>query len=512
MHESLDLRNLANIESIRLRRVANAVVAGSQDDLYFLNELITVRPPAEAALFLPALFVNVDSARIPDRNTLDALVSSSSHIPSVYLGVESIHAITRLALIRVLPANAFQDLWPHIWSWLDFIHTYWDYLPMLGDRASQRKAAVRHAIIICALDKDKETSVTIRSTPGVRRLLAAAWKEKISGELRFSRDSLRFNGPFHAIGGLLAIVADGNDKESNFDEILEGVGGNITDLASTMVQHLARVEHSASAFTDPPHALDPHIATIFVGGCFSFWIGNPEIRCRLTAALQSVGYIPRLITTIFNLLDTIGIGKALGMCIYEVTMVLETIPSIALAFDSGLLRVVITIAASLTAAHKDTYSHGGVYKLIAEMLEVVIPWALMHHTVLAQLKLCFPDTMEFAGRSAIHTSAFRTQWENLSALMRLRLGFFDFWEANERPVLAACDNMICQKIDLKRKFKRCAACHSVNYCSEECQSADWRAEHRAMCQQLRSARTVPDGLTTRDRSFLRALLTRDYRL
>ncbi|KAJ7602444.1 hypothetical protein DFH06DRAFT_1397406 [Mycena polygramma] len=508
MHHSLDLRNLSNIKSTRIRRVANAVAAGSKIDLRVLNAVTEIIPPTEAVFVLPALFVNIDSARIPDPSTLDSLLSSSSHIPSLLLAFESIRAITRLAVIHVLPVDAFQDLWPHIWNWLDFIHSYWDCLPMLGDRTSQVKAMVGHSVIIRALDKDENTSKNIRSTPGVRRLLAAAWKEKISGNIQYGSDPT--HGPFLSIVELLTIITDGKDDKSNFDEILEGVGGNITDLTSTMVQHLASVPHFTSRWNNPSH-----VATAaYAGSCYNIWAGDFEIRCRLQTTLQSVGYIPELLTTICRFHGTPAV-EAMNMFLFELGMALRTISDIVLAFRSGLLRVVITIGASMTPVDKDaTDFRGRIYKKIAEMLETFLPWSLMHYTVLAQLKQCFLDTMEFAADSMIHTSPLRTQWENLSALMRARLQFFDFWEAHGRPSFAACDN---------RKASPFAETIPQFLTSA---SVDWRAEHRAMCQRLRYSTRTPllllaynpsplpetfETINTRGGSFLRALLTDDYK-
>ncbi|KAJ7658159.1 hypothetical protein DFH06DRAFT_1472845 [Mycena polygramma] len=493
MHDSLDLRNLSKIKSAKTRRIANAVAAGSEIDLHVLYDLTSTIPPAEAALFLPALFVNVDSARIPDPSTLDSLLSGSSHIPSVYLGFESIRAISRLAAIGLVPVAVCRDLWPRIWNWLDFVHTYWDSIPMLVE-LGQETAIVAHSILLLAFDKDHETAKTMRSTPGVRRLLAAAWKRMIEGDLR-TRD----HAAFDIICDLLSVVSDSNDLESNFDEVLDGVGGDINDLASTIVRHLSR------AHINP----NPRSVYFFVRNGLSFLRVTPEIRGRLKATLQSVGFTATLITTISKLSGTLAVG-AMDLCLFELTVALESPSSIALAIEAGLLRLVITLASSVTAADKDTDSRR-TYTMIEELLHTQLPLSLMHYEVLSKLEPCFTETMEFAARSTIHTSAFRTQWESLSTTMKVCVDFFHLWEGQERPSFAACDNATCGKIDVKHNFKCCANCQSGNYCSEDCQSADWHAEHKALCKQLRSVRLkTPETRTTRAKSYLRALLTHDY--
>ena len=40
----------------------------------------------------------------------------------------------------------------------------------------------------------------------------------------------------------------------------------------------------------------------------------------------------------------------------------------------------------------------------------------------------------------------------------------------------------CNKVELNRgQFKRCARCRVPAYCSVDCQKADWRSTHKAVC-------------------------------
>ncbi|KAJ7633855.1 hypothetical protein DFH06DRAFT_686498 [Mycena polygramma] len=473
MHDSLDLRNLSNINSTKTRGVANAVAAGSENDLDVLCELITTIPRAEAALFLPALFVNVDSARIPDPNTLDFLLSASSHIPSIYLGFKSIHAISHLAAMYLVPVAVSQDLWPRIWNWIDFLHSCWDSIPMMV-QFCQEKVILVHSILILALDKDHETSKTMRSTPGVRRLAAAAWKSMVGGD-----PGPRDHATLSRIGGILSIVSDSSQVESNFDEVVDGVGGNITDLASTMVRHLSRAH------------INPNPASIYalVRGCLSFLRINSESRCRLKVALKSEGFTSTLITAIFKLHGIPAVG-AMELCLLELTRALDSPSDIALAIEAGLLQLVITIAASMTATDKDANLRQ-IYLLIEQMLETQLRLPLLRYEVLSKLASSFEEILEFAERSTIHTSAFQGQWQDLHSSIRKPLTLFMSWAAQGKPSFTGCDNIACGKIGLKHNFKCCSNCQSATYCSEDCQSADWRAEHRGMCQRLRSARLGP---------------------
>ncbi|KAJ7656737.1 hypothetical protein DFH06DRAFT_1298045 [Mycena polygramma] len=497
--------------------------------------MIATISPAEATLFLPALFLNLDSARIPDASRLDALLSTSSPVPYIHLALGSLRALGGLIGIDALPANASQQLWPHVslrkkanfgvpehfqeqfmengngarndtssgtpkfaffrsvWNWLDFLHTYGDYLP-IRDALAETSTCALHCIVILALDKDRKTSRVIRATPGVRRLLAAAWSALLL-------DGIQGGAPpsLEIIVEMLSVISDGKEDESNFDEIVEGAGGTIQHLAFTVVQHLSR------ACCSP----DSHSTRIFIRACLAFLRDGPQTTCRLKTALHSSGFIPMLIKVVSRFYR--APEEAMETTLYELLVALRTPPNVAEAIDCGLLPAVVTVAGSITAGNETDDNAQVIYKIVTGLLETVLPLSLVHYCVLAELKKCFHRTMDFAATSTIQTSLFWTLWKDLSALMKARVEFFDSWEEQLRPAFAACDSTMCGKIDARHNLRRCANCQSTNYCSEDCQSADWHAEHRAMCQKLASVKLdIPDTLTTRGKLFLRALVTREH--
>ncbi|KAJ7667001.1 hypothetical protein DFH06DRAFT_1127012 [Mycena polygramma] len=75
----------------------------------------------------------------------------------------------------------------------------------------------------------------------------------------------------------------------------------------------------------------------------------------------------------------------------------------------------------------------------------------------------------------------------------------------------------------------CSSCKRQWYCSKRCQSADWKDGHREACERMVSSSKLhwcrvhvatpddyisdePEPLSTRDRSFLRALIDHDYKV
>ncbi|KAJ6461325.1 hypothetical protein C8R45DRAFT_1220744 [Mycena sanguinolenta] len=492
MHDCLHIRNISRIKSPRMRQLAKGIAAGSETDVQRFCDLETTFETSDAILFLPALFLNLDIARIPTPSRIDTLLSDRLPIPYIRLAFDSLRAICHLASMDGIPIDASPDLWPSLWNWLDFFHTYWDHLPF-AKRVSRIQSCMLHSSILLALDKDEDTSKVLRSTPGVRRILAAAWKGMLYDDAMFSRSP---SGAFSIIIDIFRpLLIGATEKQAGFEEIVEAVGG-LEDLASALLQHLARARVNPNV----------HETGKFVFSCFGFFMSDfQEAFHPLQAVLHSMGFIPIVVTTLSSLHGTAA-DSGVEMCLSYLANHLSSPSEIALALESGLLPVILGIAGSTESPTN------GIRRLITKMLDEVLPRSLVHHTVLSLLQKSLPEAIVLARDSTIHTSTFSANWIGLVSMMKARLDFFNSWEAQSRPCYKACDNLACGKIDVRRSFKCCSTCHGADYCSEECQSADWRAGHRDMCQRLAAIRLQkPETLTTRGRCFLRALLSHDYR-
>ncbi|KII90718.1 hypothetical protein PLICRDRAFT_106414 [Plicaturopsis crispa FD-325 SS-3] len=77
-----------------------------------------------------------------------------------------------------------------------------------------------------------------------------------------------------------------------------------------------------------------------------------------------------------------------------------------------------------------------------------------------------------------------------------------------------CDNVECQKIDVKQNFRKCGACYGTTfYCSKECQVTAWeKGDHKTMCkmkQRERYGRFY--SISKHDAAFFHHLSTHDAR-
>ncbi|KAJ7731041.1 hypothetical protein B0H16DRAFT_1773358 [Mycena metata] len=305
-------------------------------------------------------------------------------------------------------------------------------------------------------------------------------------------------GTLDLVLDIVSLLVDRKISASYFEEVVDGVGGTIQDLASTIIRHFSRTV---------PHP-ELKITAKFVVVCFGFLhsgcAGSPQLR----RALCSMDFFTPLINTLTALHGTTAL-EAPWMRLNHLVGMLEGSAEIASALKSGLLRLTVAIAASIAPIDRNEANKTSL--LIIQLLQRLLPQSLVHYTVLVQLKKCFPSCLAFAIASKIEVSAFSKDWRDFSTLAQKRLQFLDSWEARTIISLKACDNTECGKIDVRRKFMCCSRCRSVGYCSEGCQSVHWNAAHRKQCHGLRSTWLTAETLSAGSKSFWRALLNADYR-
>ncbi|KAJ7183891.1 hypothetical protein C8R46DRAFT_1309134 [Mycena filopes] len=342
----------------------------------------------------------------------------------------------------------------------------------------------------------------IGATPGVRRLLAAAWKAIIETEDFFATTPAVM---METVLDTMSLgLKGGRLSTSNFEEV---AGGTVHDICTTIIRQCSRAAvHGELAITRH-----------FLASCFAFlhpWcVGSVQLQ----STLASLGFIAPLTNALSAILTTTALTPILTtaynadpieLCLDHLMCMLENPTEIASAIEAGLLRVTIAVAASISRPDRNDANR--VSAIATDLLREILPRSLFHYTVLVQVRKCMHDCSAFAIASKIEASAFAQDWKAFSALAAKRLEFMQSWEAGAYPSRTACANMECGQIAAKRNFRTCSACRSVDYCSGDCQSVHWHSAHRHECNTLRSRRLSED-LCTRGRSFRKALLNADYR-
>ncbi|KAJ7728816.1 hypothetical protein DFH07DRAFT_220358 [Mycena maculata] len=472
MHPSLRPENVAKLPP-SARSVAESALAGSLTAVHQLCALLPLLPTPEVSNTLPCVFANIDTSGIPSASELDAQLATAASMLAVELALSAVTALAFFARASLIPVDACPEIWPRFWKWTYFFHQYWDSLTSVLHTIPQGELSRLHASCIVSLCNHSGTMDQVHSTPGVPRILAMAWKTLVDAPRTQPERLIR-----EVYDITFVFPVEGNNS-AHFDEVVDGVGGNLQHLAAAFANHFSLAAASPDSEFTGRYLMS---VGIFLGGA-----SDPV---PFQAALRAHGILPTLLTTISALHNTPAV-QALTFCLTYLCEALGWPPGytyVTQALDAGLLRVVVRLATSIKMGSRDG-SRDATY---------------------ISVKLLLKEAKGFASASHIDMSAFRTEWNDFVSLTEARLQLLHRWEGS-RPYFKACDNLKCGKIGPRRNFQCCGGCRTTNYCSTKCQSADWHNSHREICDTFKQFKIEhPEILTIREKGFLRALLTADY--
>ncbi|KAJ6609127.1 hypothetical protein B0H10DRAFT_2226207 [Mycena sp. CBHHK59/15] len=444
-------------------------------------------PSNQAVLLLPIIYVNLDSAAIPSADELDTILSSADpEIPSLRLAAKSLNALPDFLNSPIFPPEASRDLWPRVFKWMDFIHTYWDYLPEVKT-LDETQAHLIHLSIILHFSSRDDTARLIVSTPGARIILAGAWAALVRDNNLLGKDPA-----FREVVLLLLLLKQDVSDPENFGEIVAGVGGSLDDLAALAIKQISHAAISPKT----------EMTVGFLGSIMAFL--NETSNGHFNSALISKGIVAALVATAHAFADVTGrtIVPALQLCFMMLIDYLGMPPGypwVIEALNAGLLRAIVAVGVAPRLA--DLSIH------VKDLLLRILPSSMVYYSVVAQLNDKFSDIEALGATRGLAESTISREWQHFSKLATERVGLLEIFESDNWVSMRGCDNMQCGTIDKKRHFDRCSHCASALYCSRDCQKVDWRNGHREACQRLRSVRLRhPEILGTRERAFLHAVL------
>ncbi|KAJ6490240.1 hypothetical protein C8R47DRAFT_1195796 [Mycena vitilis] len=503
MHDSLHLRNVSRLPPY-LRSTALAATKGSLKDLSIVCEALTRDPrlcTSPSALYLlPILYVNLDPTTIPTADALDAITATGRCPHFIVAASVALKALRGMVDVNrmTVQVEAVLDLWPRIWPWMQFLHTYWEFLPTFHPD-EEVKTYLANYRIVTMLREHPEARRVIYSQRGLRSIFTKAWTMILLDDV-LADQSVAFLHSF----ALLAIVTNELFSPQNFQEVIDGAGGSLNRLATAVLKQMSLA--LASTMWSNVHS-DESLHALVLGTTFL------DIDDARSDEWMSLLLSRGIITYIVSALRLAGMTPFSGMsndwpetffaCLCKC---LTTPPVsdvwVAEAVEAGLLHVFICCA-----------SHKGYNTAQIEfIINQVLPGSLVSRAVIVQMKKALLDVQEISGTRRFRESTLFNSWEKLVLLANTRINTLDTWEAAGRPSYLACDNIQCGKTGPKGKFKRCSGCWSANYCSSDCQSLDWQDGHRSVCADLRSERCLdPEVVPSRERSFMRALIHSDYK-
>ncbi|KAJ7738317.1 hypothetical protein B0H16DRAFT_1570434 [Mycena metata] len=506
MHPALRRQNISKLP-LPVRRIALAAADGSHNDLQMLGDLLCdsdFRAEPYSVHLLPAFYSNLDTSMIPTLDMIDDMVATDTvqGLAAVRAALISLENIGGLLGLPGFPQKTYPELWSCVWPWAHFVNAYWECLH-LGDHtdASELHLSVVCAFLLLELRARPGPSDAILPQAGVRLILSKAWTALMHKEV-VAVDR-------HRSELLLVLMSDVHIHE-NFQELVDGAG-NLGRLAFAIIQEIS------VTLSEPPS-----VQTILALGLLPGFLSQTRGEKEWVDTLLSRGIITSLVSILRDVdkhmafAPIASTGPRRDLAIRTQRSAKESCWDMIVIYATNApdhLWVAGALQAGLLACVFDPLVKGLDHRM-PELIKYFLGFLgtfLVFHSILLQMKTALIDTEQLSGDPRFIESALFADWTALVSLAKQRIVVLDEWEAAGRPSFRACDNMVCGKIDEKGGVQCCGACLSANYCSTDCQRADWQIGHREVCGDLRVERSrCLDSVCSRDRAFMRALVHHDY--
>ncbi|KAK7057995.1 hypothetical protein R3P38DRAFT_2843972 [Favolaschia claudopus] len=447
------------------------------------QKVINETPIRSLPTFLPIFYHLLDPRRIPTEEEFEEEDDDPDSWPE---GRKFTVTVMQICLKSVwachpTPSAAIVDLWPRVWAWTNFYSTY-------GYRI-RRKIGVPqpwllhlHFMEICAHWSNQPSNMEmIASTPGY---------------------------------GIVVMRGVAAKMQSIWMICLPGIDGDLDDLARLIMRLLQ--------FVVPLNATRPNsvpgwimttalnIVTIAddIDGQRVTLKEDEAMHNPLCFALIPLGIVKTLMTVARRCSspnsspesDKYGIIKQCLRFLQPLFQGPRGDRVLRIAVENGLLNVTVECMRwEGESFQKDLW-----------LLLDILRSATVHYHLLIALRFAFSELERTPARHDCSESYVFQAWTNLVESFDARAQILELFEA-KTVSQRACDNLQCEIVNAKRSLRRCSGCWSVLYCSQRCQTEDWRAGHRDFCSMSLAYRTnIHLTYKSKEYAFLRFLLHRYY--
>ncbi|KAJ7150622.1 hypothetical protein C8R46DRAFT_1229553 [Mycena filopes] len=169
-HTALQLESLLHLPP-EIRSAALAAASGSLpawDIVFGFCQRLHAVERDLTDVFLPVVFANLDSARIPDMRNVDSLGDSSPAANAARMGFNAVHA---LHVFMPAPVDVWQVFWPRVWTWTQFLETYQDF--WISD---VRLFTLGLFAALSPFFETKALTPVVHATPGAHAFVTRAWR------------------------------------------------------------------------------------------------------------------------------------------------------------------------------------------------------------------------------------------------------------------------------------------------------------------------------------------------
>ncbi|KAJ6507067.1 hypothetical protein C8R45DRAFT_971447 [Mycena sanguinolenta] len=496
MHPCLSIANFSKLPR-HLKSLAVAVASGAHEEtLALLQSLPTLAPEHSLSLF-PAFHLALDPALISvvlsrfDSSGWDSIRSDIVRVHRCLSG------LLQLATRKAIPPGASVHLWEHIWPWMQFLDECEETLSGNDFRDasfSPQSRYFRFLSIIRFLRDDEAAKVVIDSTEGRWVVIGRAWRHFIHADNDLGLDPIaHFLGLWPRAPHL---------KPCAFKELILGAGGTWTHLASLVVSHIKRcLPYPDSSFTQ--RFVIPVLGVIHILAHENAG-ENEDPYPVFQAALLSCGIVAAL-TTAARAVCQSAVTHAdtvLHMILTALINHLSLFPSVYLveSLRAGLLEILFS------SKHRHELSRS-----MMNLLKTVIFPATVYRSLLVQLPTFISQVRNRNAAAIFRDTSLLAQWMRLLEVVKSRSHLAEKHATGVLTVTGVCDDLGCARTRSKKDLKCCSGCLTAYYCSPTCQANDWRhGGHRQTCRDFLFRQNQLAQTSSRDRSFLRALIHQEY--
>ncbi|KAJ7617653.1 hypothetical protein DFH06DRAFT_1364354 [Mycena polygramma] len=362
-------------------------------------------------LFLPVHYANLDTTGIPvDPIPENPDAGTLSRIARAWLSLCALKCLQRKT-----PAEAYIDLWPRVWPWVQFLDVHPHLLPGSPD---EDEVCTVLFIVICESVECAETAKLMDLSPGIRVFVPRAWAIFLRRRPLTSSDHL--NSLCHFIGrGLRPRPLPAMHRE----EYIEG-GGGCTNLAALVLEHLATVIGAR----DVPLNIRALELTLFSVLIFldDMYDGPSD---PFMEALLAQGFSRTLVSTVF-VLNQIRIPLGVEIADVLVKMCLNFVVPISLtprakrripeACEAGLLNAIVYFG--MWAPETMDPDQVETSNAPRDLLRCALPGVMIYLPVVSRIasSLESPEVQHMGGSDVFRNSYLFADWSWFVYLARER--------------------------------------------------------------------------------------------
>ncbi|KAJ7261173.1 hypothetical protein C8J57DRAFT_1337259 [Mycena rebaudengoi] len=477
MHPSLELQNFSQLTPSD-RRLAMSAAKGSLNALHAVVNLLST-DYSHPGLFAPVFFANLDPSAIQSMDLMKPCPPAiKSYVPRVMLSLKALSIRKADGEIAVLVAEAFGDIWPRTWKWIQLLECYRADLVDVIALSDVDSYSIYCAIILRLYDH-KQSKELLYATPGVRDVMTRAWTIFLANQTTPKLDLL----------GICRFMMADVITPKNLQGLLLGAGGDFPDLAKLLADHLNFV------IPVPDHPISDDTLLLLSAAVRLLKSINHRNE-EWSSELLSQGIVQPLVVTMRSLAVSAkgAANEMLDDCFVILTRLLFFTPRhqyLIEALKAGLLHAIVLCRVESLS--------------IKCFLTAILPPSTVYYTVLKQLVAALPEVVSITQTSQFELSEISPNWKKFMEVAESRFQVMRRYDGGDYIPGRYCDNVDCGIRMKPEDEKRCSTCGSSYYCSKECQNIDWKTgRHRKVCNR------DPEMVNTEDLSFIWALARFDW--